>query len=347
VHVASGREWRGGQRQVLLLARALAANPAVDVLVVTGRKTLLAERLTAAGVRVSDVGWGPGLDPRVAAHLFRELEPGSLVHAHDGHAHALADAVARLRHVPVVVSRRDIPAIRHPRRYERAAAIIAISRAVRRAVLDSGVPEDRIHVVPDGVDLDAVLPARASTTDAPPHLVCMAALKPVKGVDVLLEAAALIKRRRPEVRWTVLGDGPERGRLEARRATLGLADTVTFAGFVADPLTTLMGATVAVQPSRREALGSSVLDALALGVPVVASDVDGLPEALAWGGGVLVPPEDPQALAAAVERILADPALHASLSTAGTSAARHFGTDQLVAGTLDVYRSIMQQPSSR
>jgi 2-deoxystreptamine N-acetyl-D-glucosaminyltransferase/2-deoxystreptamine glucosyltransferase len=108
-----------------------------------------------------------------------------------------------------------------------------------------------------------------------------------------------------------------------------------------------MGATVAVQPSRREALGSSVLDALALGVPVVASDVDGLPEALAWGGGVLVPPEDPQALAAAVERILADPALHASLSTAGTSAARHFGTDQLVAGTLDVYRSIMQQPSSR
>ena len=146
--------------------------------------------------------------------------------------------------------------------------------------------------------------ARQSVPDDVPTIVCVAALRAVKGIDVLLDAAAVLRTTRPDARWIVLGEGPERRQLELQRASLGLDSIVELRGFVAAPEAVLARATVAVQPSRVEALSSSVLDALALGVPVVASDVDGLPEALARGGGVLVPPGSPVELAGAVERLL-------------------------------------------
>lgn len=348
VHVASGREWRGGQHQVLLLARGLVVASEFNVTVVTGRGTLLAERLAEANVPTHAVPWGPGLDPRVTLHLLGELTSRAIMHAHDGHAFALASVAARVRRVPLVVTRRDMPAIRNPRRYRRAAAIIAISEAVRRRLVDGGVDRPRIHVIPDAVDIDAAATlARRAEPAAAPTIVCIAALQPVKGVDVLLDAAALLRTTHPDARWVVLGEGPERARLEARRAALGLESLVSLPGFVKTPEVVLAGATIAVQPSRVEALSSAVLQALALGVPVVASDVDGLPEALARGGGILVPPESPVELAGVVGRLLDSAAERSRLGEQGRAAAAYFSLDQLVERTAAVYRSIEHQPDSR
>ncbi len=325
---------------MLLLARGLVA-AGIDTVVVTGRGTLLAERLAAAGVAVEQVSWGPGLDPRVTARLLSVLDHHTLVHAHDSHAHTLADLAARWRRAPLVVTRRDIPPIRRPTRYRRAAAVIVISNAVSRQVASAGVDPGRIHLIPDGVDLDIRARHRAARRSGPPLVVCVAALERRKGIDLLLDAAALLRPRHADLRWSVLGEGPEKQQLEARRAELGLSDVVAFPGFVAEPDATLATATVAVQPSRAEAFGSSVLDAIALGVPVVAAAVDGLSEALAGGGGVLVAPGDPAALAAAVDRLLGDPAERARIGAAGIEAARAFGVDRLVERTVAVYRSIM------
>lgn len=341
LHVASGREWRGGQRQVLFLAQALAARPDMDVAVVTGRGTLLAERLAASGVVVQNVAWGPGLDPRVAIHLIGVLTPNTIVHAHDSHAFALADAAARWKSAPVIVTRRDMPRIHNPRRYRRAAGVIAISEAVRQRLIEGGVDAPRIRVVPDAVDTEAAaVLARQSVRDEVPTIVCVAALRSVKGIDVLLDAAAVLRATRPDARWIVLGEGPERRQLELQRANLGLDSIVELPGFVAAPETVLARATIAVQPSRVEALSSSVLDALALGVPVVASDVDGLPEALAWGGGVLVPPGSAVELASAVERLLGSASERSRLAVDGRAAADYFSVDRLVERTIDVYRSM-------
>lgn len=351
LHVASGREWRGGQRQVLLLARGLAGVRDVDSAVMTGRGTLLAERLRHAGVIVVEVPWGPGLDPRVVAGLLGAVTRTTIVHVHDSHAHALADVAARWRRAPLVVTRRDIPRIHHGRRYRRAAAVIAISQAVCQCLLDAGVAASRIRVVPDGVDLDAhaerertmrTAGAHAATSTDSPLIVCIAALRTVKGVDVLLDAAAALRPHRPDARWIVLGDGRERPRLEAQRAKLGLTDIVQLPGFVPAPEDVLARATIAVQPSRAEALSSSVLDALALGVPVVATTAGGLPEALAYGGGMLVTPGSPVELATAVGHLLDDKAERMRLGAAGRIAAGHFGVDQLVQRTLEVYRFVAQ-----
>ena len=352
VHVASGREWRGGQRQVLLLAKGLAAIPGVYTSVVTGTGTILAERLGAAGVTVQGVTWSMGLDPRVVATLLGELTPGTIVHAHDSHAHTLADAAIRLRKAHMVVTRRVELPIRQAARWQRVERAIALSTPVRDRLLDVGVAPERIAIVPPAVDLlmlDPPPPWPAAVPMRHPgsrFVVCVAALTPEKGIDVLLEAAARLHASHPAVEWLVLGDGPQHDALVGKRRTLGLEQVVTLAGHVEHPEGVVSGAVVLVQPSRSEGFGSSVLDALALGVPVVASDTGGLPESLAAGGGILVPPGDPGALARGVATILDDPALHERLSGDGRVAAEGFDVATMVSRTLDVYRSLATNPGT-
>lgn len=346
VHLASGREWRGGQRQVLILARGLAAVPGIESTVVTGEGSALARRLTAARVATFTTPWSIGLDPRVAFFAMGALQPDSILHAHDSHAHTIADALSRMRrYSPVVVTRRVVVPIRNPQRYQRADAVIAISGAVRDLLLRARIDPAKIHVVPDAVDvadLEEIRPWPATVAPFPPDrptIVCIAALTKEKGVDLLVAAAAVLRASHPSAHWVVLGEGPERAALEAQAAALGVSDRVTFAGFVPHPERVLREATLAVQPSRAEGLGSSVLDALALGIPVVATRAGGLPDALAHGGGVLVAAE-PVELSGAVARLLSGAVARTRLAEAGPVAAREFSVERLVQRTLDVYRSV-------
>lgn len=346
LHVASGREWRGGQRQVLLLARGLHAIPGVYVSVLTGTGSVLADRLADAGVDTLLATWSMGLDPRVVATLVGKLTPGTIVHAHDSHAHTLADAAIRIRSGRLVVTRRvDFP-IRQASRWQRVHRAIALSNPVRERLLAAGVPPGRITVIPPAVDLSLreappPWPAAVPPRDAShPLVVAVAALTPEKGIDVLLEAAAHLHVTHPTLEWIVLGEGPQRDALLARRRALGLEPVVSFPGHVEHPEAVMARALVVVQPSRSEGFGSSVLDALALGVPVVASDAGGLRESLANGGGILVPPGEPAALAREVASILDDPALRERLSGDGRAAAEGFDLPTMVSRTLEVYRSL-------
>ncbi len=333
-----------------MLARDLVRHHDIESVVLTGRGTLLANRLEAAGVRVHPVRWGAGLDPRVTLAVLGELGPRTIIHAHDNHALALADLAIRLRTVPLVVTRRLLLPIRSPRRYHRATATIAISEAVRQQLLAAGVDPARIHVIPDAVDLTAAaeghlwpasLPPPAAET---PLIVCIAALTAEKGLLVLLDAAAEMRQHQPTARWLVLGEGPQRGALEARRRQLDLEAIVSFPGQISSPEGVLPRAAVVVQPSLSEGFGSSVLDALAMGVPVVASNVGGLPDAVSGGGGRLVVPGDPHDLAMAVAHLLERPDERAELSRAARAGVRRFAITRLVDRTLDVYRSLMPTP---
>lgn len=345
VHVASGREWRGGQRQVLLLARGLVGAHGIESVVLTGEDSVLAERCRDAGVMVHGVTWSMGLDPRVVRGLLSLLDPDTIVHAHDQHAHMLADAAARIRGGRVVVTRRVEFPIRHPARWRRTTHAIALSRAVAARLKAIDLPEDRITVIPPGVELsggaaDQGWPAEVPVpVDGTPFILCIAALTPEKGLDVLFDAAARIKEGCPAVHWIVLGEGRDRKMLERRRAELGLGQTVSLPGHIERPEAVLARATMLVQPSRSEGFGSSVLDALALGIPVIASDAGGLPESLAQGGGLLVPAGDAVALADAVHGLLVDSAQRERLSGDGRVAAEGFSIPKLVSRTIEVYRS--------
>lgn len=352
IHVASGREWRGGQRQVLYLARGLVARHDIETLVLTGRDTRLAHECSTHGVTLLSVRWHAGLDPRVLTRLVRQSDRHTILHAHDGHAHALADLAGRLTGARVIVTRRIATPITAPRRYARAAAVIALSAAIAEQASAAGVTHERIHRIPPAVDLATLEPPPPWPTTVPlptegaPLVVAIAALTAEKGIDTLLDAAALLRPDWPALRWLVLGDGVERSALLQQRHALGLDTVVQLPGHLPHPEGALPRATLAVQPSRHEGFGSAVLEAMALGVPVVASAVGGLPDALAGGGGVLIPPNDPATLARTVAELLADPEQRAALATAGRDAARDFDVERLVQRTLDVYRSLDLYPGS-
>jgi L-malate glycosyltransferase len=347
VHVASGREWRGGQRQVWLLARELERAGVAGQVVVTGAATELAFRLKQDDIRVHEVRWRLGLDPRVLLPILREVRAGAaLLHAHDAHAVTLAGLVAVPTGVPLVATRRVDFHLRRPGLWRRAARVIAISSAVADVLTDDGIDPARIQVVHSGIDLDAARQAEPlglrSQLGLPPEsqLACtVGALVPHKDHATLLHAARLLAGRFPALHWVIAGEGELRPVLDWLAAELGVADRVHFLGHVSYPLRVISDADIYVMSSREEGLGTSVLDAMARGIPVASTSAGGLPEMLHEGGGILVPPCNPDALAGAVRRILCDPDLRRRVMEQASRTVESFSAERMAAEVLTVYRS--------
>jgi phenylacetate-CoA ligase len=146
------------------------------------------------------------------------------------------------------------------------------------------------------------------------------------------------------VSLTILGEGPERGRLEDVVRRLSLEARVALPGAAESPAALVAGATIMAHPSSEEALGTAVLEAMALGTPVVATDVGGVSELLEGGAGVLVPPGEPAALATAIEALLRDPLRRARLAEAAAVRVRHYDIRGMAARCSEVYRSLLDQP---
>jgi glycosyltransferase involved in cell wall biosynthesis len=349
LHLDSGREYRGGQEQVRLLARELARAPGVEQRLLTQHGSELARRTAAAGVPVREVPWAIGLDPRAAWRLVAELlrwRP-ALIHAHNGHAVTLAVwARGLLRWAGtagapgVVATRRVTFPVRAGSALRRADAVVAISEAVRASLLAAGFPPAELRLVPSGIDPDEVrraatsplgLRARLALAPGTPLAVNVAALEPSKDQLTLIRAAHRARTLCPELRWAIAGEGPERGALTALVGRLGLGDRVHLLGHVEQVDALLAESDVVVMSSRAEGLGTVVLRAVALGKPVVATRAGGLPEIVApeW----LVPVGDADALARTVVQALERPAPPALAPQFTASAMAH--------GVLALYRSLV------
>ena len=345
LHVASGREWRGGQRQTWLLARELQ-RLGHDQLLITGRRSELARRGRADGIPVREVGWAAGLDPRAWWAVRQEARRGpAIIHAHDGHAVTIA-RWASGPGIPWIATRRNASPLRDPSGWRDATRVIAISEAVRRQLVADGIPDARIAVVPSGIDLETTRAAPpedlrrwAGLPAGPPVIVTVSAATPEKGLSVAVSATARLLKDGRDFRWVVVGEGPDRAALaEASRRDAGAR--IVFPGHHPDPIRLLRDAALFVLPSLSEGLGTSVLDALALGIPVIASDTGGLTELVGDGAGVLVPPGDPGALAAAVARMLDDGELRARCIAAGRARVERYTVRRMAEGMRAVYDSV-------
>lgn len=209
-----------------------------------------------------------------------------------------------------------------PRAY-RGAAFEAISESTRDDLVARGVPADRIRVIHPGVDTAGLVPDLAARQGGPPWFLYVGRLKRYKGVEVALRALALARRERADLRLEVAGTGDDRPRLERLRDALGLADAVTFHGFVdeATKRRLLQQAWANVFPSPKEGWGITVMEAAACGTPSLASDSPGLRDSVRDGEtGFLVPHGDAAALARRFLELAADPGLVARL---GAAARRH------------------------
>ncbi len=347
VHLASGREWRGGQRQVLLLAQELARF-GVDQLAITTRGSRLATELAQASVPTRAVGWRAGLSPSalVAAVVASRSGP-TIIHAHDAHALTLAGLASVVTGARFVVTRRvDFP-LRRTGFWARASAVIAISEAVRRILIADGIDPGRISVVHSGIDIDGAAKVTAGAIRADLGLpttgllaVSVAALVAHKDHHTLLKAAALLRNRFPDLHWAIAGDGILRAELERQARELGIAAFIHFLGHVAEPRRLIAAATLFTLSSIEEGLGTSILDALALGIPVVATRAGGIPEMLEGGAGILTPPGDPAALAEGIAQVLQSQELRSDLAAKGRHAVAQFTDRGMATKVLQVYRSV-------
>ena len=357
VHVEGGRHLYGGAQQVLYLLRGLHRHGIASALVCPAGSALAAA--AAPHAEVFALPMGGDLDGRLVWRIHRILRRfgGDLLHLHSRIGADTWGALAgRWAGVPVVHSRRvDNP---EPRwvvalKYRLHDRVIAISEGIRQVLLAEGLPAAKLRLVRSAVDI-AQIPAACRR---PPvcarlgvlpsaRLVGVAAqLIPRKGHRFLVEALAPVCKDFPELQVLFFGQGPEAANLNRQIRQAGLESRVRLCGFRDDLPEILPCLEVLVHPALREGLGVALLQAASAGVPVIASRVGGIPEAVRDGHtGLLVPPGEVAALRAALVRLLRDPLLGRRLGQAGRRRMRaHFSPEVMVAGNLAVYRELLSE----
>lgn len=232
----------------------------------------------------------------------------------------------------------------------RSDAVVASSAAYRDEALASW-PElrPRAEVIHNAVDLAGLsITAPAPKPSSTPYLLTVAAHNPKKGLDVLLRAFELIAPRYPDLELYLVGDGPLRTALEAQAAAGPAHSRIRFLGErpPAEVMTLLLGCRVFVFPSRSEPFGIAALEALAWASPVVASRVGGLQEFIEDGvHGLLVPPDDPEALAGGVVRLLDDPVFARRLGQAGADRVMaEFGAERAGSQYEALFQRLLTEP---
>jgi glycosyltransferase involved in cell wall biosynthesis len=302
-------ELGGGQLSLLRVARALAERGHRTRLL-AGNATPAGLKLARAhGVRVEVMGSRADLqwqcDPGFAAWLAPRLVGADVVHAHMLGAWWGA-AIAVPGDVPLIASEHngydwwgEPPWAAMADVAERVDCFYAHGPGARAGALRVGIASDRIR---RGVSPVVGMDARPRPGLPSPRIVFTGRLSRDKAPDVLIDAVARMIVPPPVL---ILGSGPLLGGLHAQVAQLGLQSLVRFCGWVNEPGPWVAGASVQACPSRDEAFSQAAVLAMGLGVPVVGTNVDGFPETLADRRGIMVLPEDPEALAVALEQVLA------------------------------------------
>jgi len=359
LHVDAGREWRGGQQQVVYLLEGLVRRHIKTALVCQpgfplenycreNNLPMIPQQMTSE------------FDLRSAWKLARICRQKGyhILHAHC--AHSLSAAILAkcfYRKVILIASRRVDFHVRKPIigafKYSNAFVdkIICVSDAIRHILIKDGVPAKKLTTIHSGIDLykfDSAHPngLREELNIPGNHLIVgtVAALADHKDYPTLLRAAHQIIKQRDNVTFIAVGDGPERESLFQLKKELNLGERFLFTGFRQDIGRFFKTFDVFVLSSKTEGLGTSVLDAQAIGCPVVATQAGGIPELVEHEKtGVLVPVQNAKALAQALLEFIDQPEKRQHLSENAITFVRQFDKSQTVKLTMNVYRECISR----
>jgi len=364
-HIVASSGFYGAERVIVLLAKAQAegclAHPVVISLEDSPEtRQEVGRRAERDGIDVCYVPVSNLRFHRSVCMLADSLRRHriDLAHAH-GYKGLILGARACCRvGIPIVATNHgwDAPTWR-VRLYQRwearimrsLPAVVAVSRAKAEQLRRRGVPEALIRVIPNSVSMPPVggaLPApriALGVSAETPLVGYLGRLAPIKGVDVLMQAFARVRRECDTARLVVAGDGPARGELGELAASLGIADAVDWMGFVDDTETVYAACDVVALPSRDEGLPMTLLEAMGYARAVVAADVGGVGEVVQDGvNGRLVPSEDPDRLAAVLVELLLDGPQRARLGRAARlTVESRYSSRAMAAGYDEVYRRVL------
>ena len=351
----------GSERHLLALLPALVER-GIDVSLVGLDDTRAApepfyEGLSAAGVSFERLPCPRDLQPSLPLLLARAARRAGadLLHTHLVHADVYGALVPGI--ALVSTKHNDDPFRVGPFRYverllaRRAARVIAISESLRRFNIDRvGLPATKVEVVHYGLDTLPEPWGENPPLELPEDarvLLCVCRLTQQKGVDTAIRALPSVRAAHPGAVLLVLGEGPERARLEALARQLGVSEAVLLPGRVGDVASLYRRADLVVHPVRWEGFGLALLEAMLASKAVVASAVSSAPELVVDGEtGSLVPPDHPEALAAAISSLLSGPLRAAAYGEAGLARARsELSVDRMATRTLEVYERARRTPA--
>lgn len=358
VHLDTGRDLRGGQRQLLLLARGLRAR-GHEQLISCPEGSALEAQASREGFTLFVL---PQHDP---AHLHGAFQlrqqivarPVNILHAHDGRSQNLAWLASFGLPVRRIATRRVtfLPSSMLGHRLKYTATchrLIVVSQYIRQLLLKAGVPQARIELIYDGLELPAELPSPARRLELRGRLGFgegdflvghVGAFTAEKGQDVAAQAVLRLQDRLPRLVLLLAGGGPLFDSPRLRELARQAQGRVKLLGPIEHLSDFLFSLDLFVMPSRFEGLGSSALAALAHGLPVVATRVGGLPELVEEGvTGWLVPPESPADLAEALAAAAHDRGLLARLSANAREKAATFSSDRMVEQTESLYHRLSE-----
>jgi glycosyltransferase involved in cell wall biosynthesis len=343
LHLLTSSVFGGAEEHALSMLTGMSAHGFEPYLAAPGALIAAMEPgLSAAGVKCLPLEFSSRLDVAAGARLLRFIrrENIALVHCHLFAASLVGAGVARMAGVGAVLETCHGPEVWRmgkglrgrfwvDRQVGRLVDMyIAVSHAAARHLIGTKrVPQSKVRVIHNGRDLDRFAPTdtqRRTATRAAlglgdePTCLTLARLDDQKGHRHLIDALAILAPRRPNLVTLLAGEGPLEQALRAQCAALGLADRVRFLGYRRDVPELLEAADMVVLPSLYEGLPLVAIEALAARRPMVATEVDGTPEVVIHERtGLLAPPANPVALAAAMERLLDDPALASRLASEG------------------------------
>ena len=357
LHIDLERGWRGGQQQVAYLMHHLR-----DL----GCSALLAGRPGEPITRWAEKGGWPAIPavpwPTAAWRVARRAraESVTIVHAHSSRSHNLGLLLKLLcPGISLVVSRRvDFhrrPGILNRWKYRTRLVghWVAISERVRAVLVDDGVPPERIAVIHSGIDASRIEGARPpldersrlrndmGVSKGECLIGSVGALVPHKDRETLIRAMALAVQQGLPLKMAIAGEGGQRSALETLIGQLGLEQRVSLLGQRDDVPRLLHLFDLFALSSREEGLGTSVLDAMAAGLPVIVTEAGGLPEMIRnRRNGLVVPPADPAALAEALVSVVQDASFRASAGRNNREDVKRFSARSTAEKTLELYRRV-------
>jgi glycosyltransferase involved in cell wall biosynthesis len=370
LHVAGSAGWAGGEVYLLNLAKALDRHR-FDLAVVVPEPGPLGERLQAHGVRVHLVPLGERLfNPSALLALVRLLrrERPSIVQSHGARSNVYTKLAGSVAGTSVILTtvhnslfdyevgllRRRLYVLAERLTSPLTDRILAVSAAIARDLVHRyRIGAGKVVTIQNGIDAEAFRPRRSRSAvltelglNARDRLIGIAARMTLqKGHHDLLHALRLLLPRFPRLRCLLIGDGPLKPRLEQQAAALGVSARCLFTGVRPDVADLVDVVEAVVLPSRSEGLPFALLEAMALAKPVVATEVGGNPEVVEHGStGLLVPPQDPEALAEAIAFLLDRPDAAAGMGERGRARVRErFTLDRMLRALEDVYASLLHE----
>ena len=357
LHVSTARTWRGGEQQLAYLLEELRAL-GLEQWVLCARGSAMESYCRQGGWAFISIKKRFSANPLAGWKILRECKRRSIdiVHAHDSHAHTFAWLAALMGNkTPVVVSRRvDFPigkSLLSLAKYHHSSVkmILCVSEEIRRVLLSDYRFPERTAVVHSGIDLNkfsyagaGILRREYAIPDSIPLIANIAAIAPHKDYYTFVDCVDLLVRRGVRAAYFIIGgDGGEKAAIERYIRGKGLEERIHLTGHRSDIPQILREIGLLLFTSKTEGLGTSVLDAMACGAPVVATAAGGIPEMVKDGEtGLLAPVGDAESLAAQVERILGDEVLRERLVAGGRRMVESFSKEAMARGVWGWYRSL-------